>query len=499
MKLRTGWLTLAALVLGSTGSLQAQVENPIPEPVVTRDLAVEIREITRLPGTSELDPSFGASPVGWAKVSYVRDLPDSGRFANDSRGFLYSLNSENEPSLYLDVRDVFPYMTHRGLQSGFIGFGFHPEFTDNGLLYTVHVETAEENPAVPDFIPPGFTIDDVTYHNVITEWRSNDPSSEVLDGTRRELLRAAHVVDNPYHALGHVAFNPTSEPGDPDYGLMYIGSTDLGFSNGGGPKAANPRQTQRLDTILTAILRIDPRSPSESGGIKGVGNYTIPAINQYAADGDPNTWGEIYASGFRNPHRLSWDMSDGTMFAMDIGMTHIEEVNIVHEGGNYGWMRREGYFDNGVNISGNLDVVFTLPPEILDGSRVDRFTYPVAVYDHDEGVAITNGYAYRGVIPALRGKFVYGDLQRGRLFASDIDAMKAADDGIPATVAPIEEIQLFVRDADGERRDVTLWELIEERLGRSVTRADMHLSRTRDGEIFVTTRQDGTIRMLVAD
>ena len=499
MKIRTGWFALATLVLGSTGTLRAQVENPIPDPVVTRDLAVEIREIARLPDTSELDPSFGASPVGWAKVSYVRDLPDGRRFANDSRGFLYSLNSENEPSLYLDIRDVFAHMTHQSLQSGFIGFGFHPEFADNGLFYTVHVETAEENLEVPDFIPPNFTIDDVTYHNVITEWRSNDPSSDTFDGTRRELLRAAHVVDNSYHALGHVDFNPTSEPGDPDYSLMYIGSTDLGFSNGGGPNADKPDadaasgHDTHYDTANRSAQPVGVRRNQRCR------DYTIPAINQYAADGDPNTWGEIYASGFRNPHRLSWDMSDGTMFAMDIGMSHIEEVNIVHEGGNYGWMRREGYFDNGVNISGNLDVVFTLPPEILDGSQVDRFTYPVAVYDHDEGVAITNGYAYRGVISALRGKFVYGDLQRGRLFASDIEALKAADDGIPDTVAPIEEIQLFVRDADGERRDVTLWELIEERLGRSVTRADMHLSRTSDGEILVTTRQDGTIRMLVAD
>ncbi len=499
MKLRSGRFTLTALVLGSTGALQAQVENPIPEPLEYGDIAVEIREIARLPETSQLDPGFGTNAVGYAKVSYVRDLPDGRRFANDSRGFLYYLDGDNEPSVYLDVRDAFPLMTHQSLQSGFIGFGFHPEFAENGLFYTVHVDTAEGNPATPDFIPPNFSADDVTFHNVITEWQSSDPSSDTFDGSRRELLRVAHVVDNPFHALGHVDFNPTSEPGDPDYGLMYIGSTDLGFSNGGGPNASDPTQSQRLDTILNSILRVDPRSPSESGGLKGVGDYTIPAINQYAADGDPNTLGEIYASGFRNPHRLSWDMSDGTMFAMDIGMTHIEEVNIVREGLNYGWMRREGAFDNGVNLNGNLDVVFTLPPEILDGSRTDRFTYPVAVYDHDEGVAITNGYAYRGVVPALQGQFVYGDLQRGRLFASSIDELKAADDGIPSTVAPISEIQLFVRDDNGERRDVTLWELIEERLGRSVTRADMHLSRTRDGEILVTTRQDGTIRMLVGD
>lgn len=493
----------ASVVLGLTivAAAQAQIEDPIPEPITNHGLAVQIRELVRLPDSSALDPASARGPVGWARVSYVRDLPDGRRFANDSRGFLYLLDSDNEPSLYADVRGAFPNMIFRGLESGFIGFEFHPEFAENGLFYTTHVEQGPGNPVTPDFIPPGFAIGDVTYHDVITEWHANDPRAAEFEGTRRELLRVAHVVANPFHALGHVAFNPTSEPGDPDYGLLYIGSSDLGFSNGGGPNAENPGQTQRLDTLLTAILRVDPRSPSQSGGTKGVGDYTIPAMNPYASDGDPNTFGEIYAHGFRNPHRLSWDMADGTMFAMDIGMSRIEEVNIVHEGGNYGWMQREGYFDNGINIpGGTLDDIYPLPRDVLDGSRPDGFVYPVAVYDHDEGVSITNGFAYRGAIPALRGKFVFGDIQRGRLFAADIDALKAADDGIPRTVAPIEEIQLYVNDpVTGRRRDVSFWELIEEALGRSIERADLHLSRSRDGEIFVTSRQDGWIRMLVPD
>jgi hypothetical protein len=488
------------LGLAAAGIVNAQVENPIPEPIAKHGLAVQIRELARLPDSSALDPARERGPVGWARVSYVRDLPDGRRFSNDSRGYLYLIDGANNVSLYANVRDAFPETVHRGLESGFIGFEFHPEFATNGLFYTVHVERGPGNSAVPNFIPPGFAIDDVTYHNVITEWHANDPGADKFEGTRRELLRVAHIVANPYHAIGHLAFNPTSERGDPDYGLLYIGSTDLGFSNGGGPHQADPTQTQRLDTLLTAILRIDPRSPTESGGVKGVGDYTVPAVNHYAADGDPNTFGEIYASGFRNPHRLSWDMADGTMFAMDIGMSRIEEVNIVHEGGNYGWMRREGYFDNGVNISGGtLDDVYPLPADILDGSRPDGFTYPVAVYDHDEGVAITNGFAYRGSIPALRGKFVFGDIQRGRLFAADIDALKAADDGIPRTVAPVEEIQLYVRDANGGRTDIDLWQLVERSLGRSIERADLHISRSRDGELFITSRQDGWIRMLVVD
>jgi hypothetical protein len=191
---------------------------------------------------------------------------------------------------------------------------------------------------------------------------------------------------------------------------------------------------------------------------------------------------------------------DGTMFASDIGMNHIEEVNIVRNGGNYGWMKREGYWENGITRPGGaLNQLFELPSDVLNGKSKDEFTYPVAIYDHNEGQAISGGFAYYGKIEALRGKFVFGDVQRGRLFAADLDALKKADDGIPSTVAPIEEIQLYVRDTSGNRVYVSFRELVERTMGASLTRADLHLSRSRDGELFVTSRQDGMVRMLVAD
>jgi len=77
--------------------------------------------------------------------------------------------------------------------------------------------------------------------------------------------------------------------------------------------------------------------------------------------------------------------------------------------------------------------------------------------------------------------------------------MKKADDGIPQTVAPIEELQLYVRGPGGHRTYVTFRELIEATNGATVTRADLHISRSRDGELFITSRQDGMIRMLIPD
>ena len=124
---------------------------------------------------------------------------------------------------------------------------------------------------------------------------------------------------------------------------------------------------------------------------------------------------------------------------------------------------------------------------------------PVAIYDHDEGRSIAGGFAYYGRIESLRGKFVFGDVANGRLFAADLAALKKADDGIPETVAPIEEVQLYVRDASGARTSVTLQQLVEKANGVGAIRGDLNISRSRDGELLVSSRQDGTIRMLVPD
>jgi hypothetical protein len=495
------WLGLITLLAVRTVSAADApiLSNPIPDAIVKRGIAVEVKDVARLPDTRGLRPADqDVAPAAWARVSFVRDLRDGRRFANDSRGFLYLIDSQNQPHVYLDVGAAFPLSVYGRLESGFISFVFHPEFATNGLFYTVHIERGPGNPKTPDFIPIGYGVKDATYHCVITEWHTTNPAANTFEGTRRELLRAAEVVRDLTHPIGAVEFNPTAKPGDADYGLLYTSGSDFGFSNGGGPNESNPAQTQRLDSIITAILRFDPRSPSVTHGRKGLGDYTVPTANKFAADGNPVTLGEIYAYGFRNAHRLSWD-TDGTMFASDIGMNQIEEINIVRNGENYGWMRREGYFENGRVRGGGLNELYPLPPEILDGRVKDGFTYPVVVYDHDEGRSVTDGFAYHGRITALKDKFVFGDIYAGRVFVSDLAAMKKADDGIPQTVAPIEEVQLYVRDASGKRVDVSFRDLIDRAMGQHMSRADLHISRSRDGELFLTSRQDGMIRMLVPD
>src|SRR5881397_3395614 len=201
MRIRTPLAIVLAFTFWTATRIHGQItSNPIPGRIEKRGLAVEIRDVVRLPDTRGLRPAAeDVVPAGWARVSYVRDLPDGRRFANDSRGLLYLLDRNNQPSVYANVGAAFPQAVYNRLESGFIGFDFHPEFARNGLFYTVHAERGPGNPATPNFIPPGYTKADVTYHDVITEWHATNPAANTFDGTRRELLRVAQVVMNLTH------------------------------------------------------------------------------------------------------------------------------------------------------------------------------------------------------------------------------------------------------------------------------------------------------------
>jgi hypothetical protein len=204
MRTRISLTTIPLLAIWTAGAADAPTtSNPIPEPIVKRGLAVEVKDFVRLPDTRGLrSAEQDVSPAGWARVSYVRDLPDGRRFANDSRGYLYLMDSNNQPHVYADVAATFPYGVYNRLESGFIGFVFHPEFATNGLFYTVHSEIGPGNPKTTDFIPIGYGLKDVTYHNVITEWHATNPAANTFAGTRREILREAHVVANLTHPNG---------------------------------------------------------------------------------------------------------------------------------------------------------------------------------------------------------------------------------------------------------------------------------------------------------
>src|SRR3970040_1232013 len=108
MRTRMRLIIILLITVCTVGAIHAQSTNPIPAPVEKRGLAIEIRDLVRLPETRGMrPPEQDVNPAGWARISFVRDLPDGRRFANDSRGFLYLLDRENRPSVYLDFGALF--------------------------------------------------------------------------------------------------------------------------------------------------------------------------------------------------------------------------------------------------------------------------------------------------------------------------------------------------------------------------------------------------------
>jgi glucose/arabinose dehydrogenase len=154
----------------------------------------------------------------------------------------------------------------------------------------------------------------------------------------------------------------------------------------------------------------------------------VPPDNPFVATTDARA--EIYAYGFRNPWRFSFDKASGDLWVGDVGQDRWEEVERVVPGGNYGWNTMEGLecFRAQDCDTGGLEM-------------------PRAVYGHEFGCAVIGGYVYRGSsMPELNGWYVYGDFCRGRVWAANI-----ADDGPPVLLADTgQQIASFGELANGE-------------------------------------------------
>ncbi|HEX4640617.1 MAG TPA: PQQ-dependent sugar dehydrogenase, partial [Chthoniobacterales bacterium] len=153
--------------------------------------------------------------------------------------------------------------------------------------------------------------------------------------------------------------------------------------------------------------------PTSTDPISANGKYRVPASNPFVGTGNVK---EIYAYGFRNPFRFSFDAVTDKLIVADVGQDHIEEIDLVEAGKNYGWNKKEGTFlFNPAN--GNATV---------DPSPDPALTNPVAQYSHENGIAVLGGYMYRAAtIPALTNKYVFGDFStaftapNGHLFYMD--------------------------------------------------------------------------------
>lgn len=448
-------VSLGLLAIGLALPASAQISDPIPASIDKGDIVVTIEEWLQAPQT------FGGRSDR-ARLAVMKPAYDgSGRiFINDLRGPMYVIDGDNMIE-YVDFNDVFPnFQDENRLGTGFHSFAFHPDFETNGKFYTGHSEDAGSGAA--DFTMPND--ETITIQSVIVEWTATNPSANTFSGTRREIMRIEY--HEQVHNVQEIAFNHFINSSNADYGMLYICSGD-----GEAVAEGFPEVGHRLDTVYGTLLRIDPMGNNATNG-----KYGIPADNPYVADGDPNTLGEIYAWGFRNPHRIIWDSANpDRAYVFDIGERNIEEINLIVKGGDYGFSEREGTFL--MNTDVDSDVVFPLPSN--DASF--NYVYPVAQYDHDEGRAIAGGQIYRGdVWPELDGKMIFGDIANGRVFYVD------ADNLVQGSQAEIKELRLFK----------TIERSLLQIMGDS--RADLRFGIGPDNQVYLTTKRDGWIRRFEA-
>ncbi len=421
------------------------LENPIPDTIQTSDIMVEIKEITPFPATGEA-PLIN-------RVTKMDQIPGTNRsFVVELRGKLYEL-VDGKPTVYIDMEALQPkFINTPGHGTGFGSFAFHPEFTSNGLLYTTHTEPAGSAPA-------DFAYNDsirVKLQWILTEWTTDPAAKAPFTSTKhRELFRINMVTQ--IHGMQDIRFNPTAKKGDSDYGLLYIGLGDGGASENGYPFLID-----NLETAWGSIFRIDPAGSNSKNG-----QYGIPASNPFVNESNPNTVKEIYAKGFRNPHRLTW-LKSGEMLAANIGHHMIEALYIILPGHNYGWPYREGSFI--INPYDDMNKVYA---KQMDPN--DPITYPVAEYDHDEGNAILGGYEYTGSdVPELKGKYVFGDIVQGWLAYVNISDLKLGQ------VATIKKWQVSMNG-----KPISFKEM------NGGNKVDLRLGADADGELYIFTKSNG--------
>jgi glucose/arabinose dehydrogenase len=383
---------MAAAFVFAPMSAQAQLDDPIPATIRKAGAPIRLAVVA----TGLTAPNWGTAAPG-----------QPGRlFVTDQVGILWAIDlASGNKSVFLDVSARLVELGVAGPGSfderGLLGVAFHPDYETNGLLYT-YTSEPESEPADFSTMPPGTP---ANHQSLIIEWHvpePGDPASVVDPGSARILLR----IDEPQfnHNAGCLNFGPDE--------MLYISLGDGGAADDQGTGHSPQGNGQDTSNVLGKILRIDPQGNNSANG-----NYGIPADNPFV--GQAGFVAEIFAYGFRNPFRFSFDAQPGgtgQLLVGDVGQNDIEEVDVVVAGGNFGWRVKEGTFlfdPNGADpgfVTANSP---NQPPELID---------PIAQYDHDEGLAIIGGFVYRGsAIPSLRGRYVFGEFARtfsndGRLF-----------------------------------------------------------------------------------
>jgi glucose/arabinose dehydrogenase len=295
-------------------------------------------------------------------------------------------------SLDLQTNAISTFFTVKGLttvnEEGLLGMAFDPNYATNGRFYL-------------DFTVPGGAFHNGATHvsqfQVVPKKKKKKKKTVV-----REKVLLTFVQPQTNHNGGWIGFSP--RPGDENN--LYIATGDGGNANDQGPGHLEPGgNAQSNTTLLGKMLRI--HVDAQTGAV------SIPANNPFFGSGTFRR--EIWAYGLRNPFRDSFDRETGRMFLGDVGQNTREEIDVqeaTNPGGgeNYGWRLREGTI---ATPTGNPPVGGPPPPGAVE---------PILDYDRSVGGTTIGGYVYRGSqIPALQGKYIFGDYLAGKIFAVDYD------------------------------------------------------------------------------
>jgi hypothetical protein len=485
-------LAMAGAPLAAPLAGAAALSNPQPV-ILPSGVSVEVKSWLTIPASSTSTPK--------ARINHLKPCPGDARlFCNDLRGKLWVIASTGATSAsqFLDLSAHFPGFIHTpGLGTGFASFAFHPEFRQSGApgygkFYTAHSENAGSTE--PDFVGPG--TDDLSQVGIITEWTMANPAAASIalspaNFTRREILRVGFPYN--FHDVQEIGFDPTASPGEENYGCLFIC-----FGDGGSIVLDQPGNIGRIDSPLGAIHRITPVLASGQSAanftLSANGKYYIPSgasnANPFVTAADPTPGDgfpvvrEIYAYGFRNPHRISWDRGgSGKMFCGNIGESTIEEIEVVTKGTHHGWPQREGAY-----LFDYADKTHVYPLPVSDPAP---YVYPVSQYDHSEGrAAVAGGFVYRGsAIPELQGQYLCGDIVSGDLLILPEAAM------VPEVSASTGETPAPPKRLGVESNGVAT--TFRSMLGAS--RADLRIGQDQEGELYLLSKQNGTIYRIKPD
>ena len=319
----------------------------------------------------------------------------------DQSGIIYLLHTTTGvKELFMDLTSiqhvigVGPFGAYD--ERGTLGLAFNSDYANNGKFYVFYM--TEQGPATGSF---GYPLSST----IISEFTANVAAGTADVSSERILMTIPQPDMN--HNGGEVAIGPDD--------MLYIG---LGDGGNAGDTSANTGHgghglygnAQNPSNLLGNILRIDPEPDAVAGT-----PYTIPPDNPFKET--PRLYGdtglvyfkeEIWAYGFRNPWRFSFD-DTGRLWCADVGQNIFEEINIVEKGGNYGWRVIEGYHnyeeDQAIIDQIALDLQYANTNEFLNDLKK-----PIHEYSHWTGISILGGFVYRGsLLTGLKDKYIFGD------------------------------------------------------------------------------------------